>query len=112
MKILITSKGENWDSQVDPRFGRAEYLFIYNDETDKIEVIDNTEIQHQAHGAGPKTAQKVFEIAPEIIITGNGPGGNATTILEKQGAKIYIGAGGMTLKEAYQAYKDNKLEQF
>ncbi|RLD34308.1 MAG: dinitrogenase iron-molybdenum cofactor biosynthesis protein, partial [Bacteroidetes bacterium] len=63
-------------------------------------------------GAGPKTAQKLFEYSPDVLITGNGPGGNAAAVLEKTGVKIYVGAGDMTAKEAYKAYKDNRLKQF
>ena len=65
---------------------------------------------NDAHGAGPKTAQKLFEFSPDILITGNGPGGNAATVLEKTGVKIFIGAGGMTVKEAFEAYKNNLLK--
>jgi len=43
------------------------------------------------------------------LITGNGPGGNASVVLEKAGTKIYIGAGNMIVKEAYDAFKNNEL---
>jgi len=63
------------------------------------------------HGAGPQTAQKLFDLHPDILITGNGPGGNAAHILEKTGMKIYIGAGDMTVQQAYNAYKNNELKE-
>lgn len=109
MKIAFTTKGTNWDSPIDPRFGRTEYLLVYDEETDRISVFDNREIVNEAHGAGPKTAQKLFQLKADILITGNGPGGNAATILEKTGVKILLGAGEMTVKEAYDAYKKDKL---
>ena len=31
MNIAFTAKGKEWDSNIDPRFGRAEYILIYND---------------------------------------------------------------------------------
>jgi predicted Fe-Mo cluster-binding NifX family protein len=43
------------------------------------------------------------------LITGNGPGGNAATVLEKTGIKILVGAGDMTAKEAYEAYQNGEL---
>lgn len=109
MKIAFTTKGTNWDSPIDPRFGRTKYLLVYDEETDRISVFDNREIVNEAHGAGPKTAQKLFQLKADILITGNGPGGNAATILEKTGVKILLGAGEMTVKEAYDAYKKDKL---
>ncbi len=45
------------------------------------------------------------------MITGNGPGGNAATVLEKAGMKIYIGAGEMNVKEAFDAYKKGTLKE-
>lgn len=112
MTIVLTSKGTDWDSQIDPRFGRTEYICIYDEEKDTLEHIDNRAIENEAHGAGPITAQKVFEIKPDIIITGNGPGGNAEHIIRRMDTKLYSGAGSMTLKEAYEAYKKGELTLF
>lgn len=110
MKIAFTTKGVEWDSMIDPRFGRAEFLLVYDNEKDKFDFYDNREISEVAHGAGPQTAQKLFDLHPEILITGNGPGGNAATVLEKSGVKIYIGAGEMTVQEALSAYKNKELK--
>lgn len=112
MKIAFTTKGTDWDSAMDPRFGRTEFFLIYDDKTDKIVNYDNRDIENEAHGAGPKTAQKLFELGAKVLITGNGPGGNAGTVLEKAGIKIYVGAGKLIVKKAYEAYKNNKLQEF
>ena len=112
MKIAFTTKGTEWDSVMDPRFGRTEYFLIYDDEKDELSNYDNRDSANDAHGAGPKTAQKLFELKPDILITGNGPGGNAATVLQKTGVKIFIGAGDMTVKEAYEAFKSNSLKEF
>ncbi|RLD42000.1 MAG: dinitrogenase iron-molybdenum cofactor biosynthesis protein [Bacteroidetes bacterium] len=109
MKIAFTTKGTTWDSAMDPRFGRTEYFLIYDEEKDELTHFDNRDSANDAHGAGPKTAQKLFEFKPDVLITGNGPGGNAGTVLEKAGIKIFVGAGEMTVKEAFGAYKENKL---
>ena len=110
MKIAFTTKGTEWDSEMDPRFGRTEFILVYDDEKDEFTSFDNREIENEAHGAGPKTSQKLFEMGPEVLITGNGPGGNAATVLEKAGIEIYIGAGQMSVKEAYKAYKNKNLK--
>ncbi len=112
MKIAFTAKGTTWDAAMDPRFGRTEYILVYDTETNELMSYDNRAIANEAHGAGPQTAQKLFEMNPDILITGNGPGGNAAAVLEKSGLKIYIGAGEMTVKEAYEAYKNGNLKEF
>ena len=112
MKVALTAKGTEWDSQIDARFGRTEYFVIYDEEKDEVTTIDNTSVINEAHGAGPKTAQRLFEENANILITGNGPGGNAAAVLGEAKMEIYVGAGGMTVKEAYDAYKKGELEKF
>lgn len=112
MKIAFTSQGTTWDSEIDSRFGRTEYFLLYDEESNELKSFDNREIENEAHGAGPKTAQKLFEMNPDVLITGNGPGGNAAKILEKTKMKIYIGANNMSNKDAYKAFQNNKLKNF
>ncbi|MCD4793313.1 MAG: NifB/NifX family molybdenum-iron cluster-binding protein [Bacteroidales bacterium] len=109
MKIAFTTKGTSWDSKMDPRFGRTEYILVFDEISDELIHVDNRDSANDAHGVGPKTAQKLFELKADVLITGNGPGGNAGTVLEKAGMKVYVGAGEMTAKEAYDAYKNNSL---
>ncbi|MEN8224709.1 MAG: NifB/NifX family molybdenum-iron cluster-binding protein [Bacteroidota bacterium] len=111
MKIAITTKGTDWDSQVDPRFGRTEFFLIYDESNDNISHYDNREAANDAHGAGPKTAQKLFEFKPDVLITGNGPGGNAATALQKSGIKVFVGATDMTAREAYDKYVAGELRE-
>lgn len=112
MKIAFTTKGIDWDSEMDPRFGRTEYILIYDTDQDILSSYDNRAIENEAHGAGPKTSQKLFELGPKILITGNGPGSNASVVMEKAGIKTYIGAGEMTVKEAFKAYQNKTLKEF
>ncbi len=112
MKIAFTTQETGWDSLIDPRFGRTRFLLCYDEEKDELTSIDNRAIEEEAHGAGPKTAQKLFEMNPHILITGNGPGGNAAIVLDNAKIEIYTGAGEMTVKEAYNAYKNNQLIRF
>ncbi len=112
MKILFTSTGKNWESLIDPRFGRTDFFVIYDEEKKELSVTDNTEVKNVAHGAGTATAQKVFEIKPDVIITGNGPGQNAANALKASNIKIYINAHNMSLKEAYEKYLNKQLQEF
>lgn len=112
MKILFTAKGKKWDSLIDSRFGRTDFFFIYDEDKDEIEIYDNRSTANEAHGVGPKTAQKVSKYKPDVIITGNGPGGNARRILNEGDYEVFVGAGNLTIKEAYEKYKHNELDKF
>jgi predicted Fe-Mo cluster-binding NifX family protein len=112
MKIAFTTKGTGWDALMDPRFGRTEYIVVYDNEQDELSHFDNRQIEEVAHGAGPQTAQKLFDLKPDVLITGNGPGGNAGIVLEKAGMKILVGAGEMTVREAYDAFMQGGLKVY
>lgn len=109
MKIAFTTKGTEWESPMDSRFGRTDYFLIYDEDKDELFYVDNTDVAKVAHGAGPITAQKLFEQKPDVLITGNGPGSNAAMALKQGNIKIITGAGTMTAKEAYDAYKKGEL---
>ena len=109
MKIAFTSKQAGWESEMDPRFGRAPYLLILDDQTGDIQSFDNTEIEKEAHGAGSKTSQKLFDLEARVLITGNGPGNTAKSVIKIGNIEIYTGAGEMTIKQAYKAYQNKTL---
>ena len=112
MKLIFTTQGTDWESAMDPRFGRTRYFFVYDDEKDDIQIYDNAAVENEAHGAGPKTAQKLTEYGAQVLVTGNGPGGNAAAVLKTTGVDVYVGAGEMTVREAYDAYKSGSLQKF
>ncbi len=111
MRIAFTTKGTEWDSPMDPRFGRTAFFLIYDEEKDELTHFDNSTTESAAHGVGPVAAQKLFELKATILITGNGPGGNAGTVLDKIGIKSYVGAGEMSVKQAYEAFKNKELNE-
>lgn len=112
MKIAFTAKGTTWEDKMDPRFGRTDYILVYDEETGTLTGTGNREVDGVTHGAGTQTAQKLFELGPQVLITGNGPGGNAGAALQRANLEIYIGAGEMTVKQAYDAYKSGTLKRF
>ena len=112
MKIVFTAKGSNWNSPMDSRFGRMDMMLIYDETKEELVAVSNSETESMGHGAGLQAAKKVLELNPDIIITGNGPGTNALEILQRSDIKIYIGAGDMSIKEAYEAFKNNRLQKF
>lgn len=112
MKIVFTAKGTEWDSMMDPRFGRTQYINIYDEENQEFTSIDNSAVENDAHGAGTATSQKIFDINPDILITGNGPGGNAAQILRQMKMKIFVYSQEMSVKQAYEQLKNGGLKEF
>lgn len=111
MRIAFTSTGKNWDSIIDSRFGRTEFIVVYNEETKGIEVVDNSAVKNEAHGAGTATAQKMYEVKPDVLITGNGPGETAANALKRLNMKIYVDAHNLTLEQAYESYRNGALKE-
>jgi len=108
MKIVISSTGNNIDSNVDPRFGRCINFLIVDTDTMQVEALENSSV-HSSHGAGIGAAQKVASLNVETVITGH-VGPNAYSALSRTGIKIYTGAVG-TVKEAIAQYKEGKLRE-
>ncbi len=101
-KICITSKGNNLDSEVDPRFGRAKYLLIIDLDTMSYKAIENP-YREEPQGAGIKTAQFIINEKIDVLLTGN-IGLNAFEILNTAGVKTVTGASG-PIKEIITEYK-------
>lgn len=112
MKIAFTTKDPAWESMMEARFGRAEYVLIYDEQSGQITFHDNREIVNQEHGAGPKMAKAMADLGVDVIITGNGPGENARAVLAQMNTVIYVGAGEFNVAEAYKAYQEGALEKF
>ncbi|MBN2246495.1 MAG: hypothetical protein JW755_11695 [Candidatus Aminicenantes bacterium] len=91
-KICITALGNTIDSEVDPKFGRAQYFLFLTPGSDQVEAIPNPHID-TAHGAGIKTAQFIAEKNPSVVMTGDfGP--NADKVLKESGIKMVTGVTG------------------
>lgn len=107
MKVCITSKGPEFTSEVDPRFGRAAYFIIVDSETGEFVAKEN-EAVHAAGGAGIQAAQGIVEEGAATVITGN-VGPNAFQVLSK--AEISVIAGVQdTVEEAFNRFRSGDLE--
>jgi predicted Fe-Mo cluster-binding NifX family protein len=111
MRIAFTSAGTTWDSLIDPRFGRTEYIALYDEDNKEFTSVDNSAVKNDAHGAGTATAQKIFELKPDVLITGNGPGENAAKALKLIEMKIFVDAHDQTIQQAYQSFLDGALKE-
>ena len=92
MLICITSKGENLDSDTDPRFGRCEYFIFYNSETKTFEALKNPSTSATG-GAGIKAGELLANKDVKVLITGN-VGPNAFDVLKAADIKIATKASG------------------
>lgn len=88
MKIAISATAGNLDAQVDPRFGRAQWLLIVETKTGTlIEAIENSAGQGAAQGAGIAAAALVAEKGVQAVLTGR-VGPKAVPVLEKANIQI------------------------
>lgn len=110
MKVAVTSEGKKLDSEIDPRFGRAKYIFLVDTESGEHEIIDNKQNLNAAQGAGIQTGQNVIELNAEAVITGN-VGPKAFRVLETAGVKVFLAASGITVAEAVERLKVGDLDQ-
>ncbi len=109
MKTAITSNGQDLDSKIDLRFGRAFGFIIYDTVDDTFKFIDNAQNLNASQGAGIQAAQNVVNQNVDAVITGHcGP--KAFKVLSSAGVKIYIGAEG-TIKEIIEKFKKNELPE-
>lgn len=88
MKIVITSKTDSLDSEMDLRFGRAAWLAVYDTDTGTIDFIENKGADAQS-GAGPKVAEKIANLGASKVISGDfGP--KAKTAMQSLGIEMVV----------------------
>jgi len=103
MKIAITSTGENLDSNVDPRFGRAKYFIIVDSETMEFKAIENPSIA-AGGGAGVQSAQLIADENVSYLLTGNcGP--NAFKVFSAAGINVIVNVSG-TIRKAIDDFNN------
>lgn len=107
MKIAVTSKGTDLDSQMDSRFGRAAYILIVDTPGLEVEVLNNSENVNAFKGAGIQAAAMVSDKGAEVLLTGFcGP--NAFKTLEVAGVKVANNVSG-TVRDAVKAFNEGKV---
>ena len=110
MKIAFTTTDKGWDAQIDTRFGRANGFFIFDEESQTEKYVSNEQNVKALHGAGVQTAQSIINLKVDALVTGN-MGPRAFQILNSGGIKMYLAEENLTVKEAYDAFKKNKLKE-
>ena len=80
MKVAISAQGNDIDSLVDPRFGRARWFIVADSETGEWQAHDNAANVDASGGAGVQAGSTVASQGAEAVITGN-VGPNAHKVL-------------------------------
>jgi predicted Fe-Mo cluster-binding NifX family protein len=107
MKIAVTSKGTDLESEVDPRFGRAAYILIVDIFSQEVEVLDNSENANEFKGAGIQAATKISDKGVVSLLTGFcGP--NAFKTLQAAGIKVVDNVTG-TVRDAVSAFNEGRV---
>ncbi len=108
MKVAVTALGPDWDSKVDPRFGRAQFFLFVETDTMEVESFHNSG-KDSMHGAGIQSGQLMSDKGISAVITGQ-VGPNAFQTLSAAGIKIYK-SGDVTVKEAVEKFNAGELEE-
>ena len=109
MKLVITANGDDLNSKLDSRFGRAAKFIVCDLDDDSFEVYDNKQNLNAAQGAGIQAAETVCNLGADALITGHcGP--KAFKALVAAGIKVYC-CSEDTVAEAIEAYKNGKIDE-
>jgi len=107
MRIAIASKGPELSSQVEPRFGRANYIIIHDTGSQELEVLDNQEIAQLTGGAGVKAAEAVVNKKVDYVVSQNfGP--KALQVFKAASVKAAV-VSGETVAQAVELAKRRQL---
>ncbi len=104
MKIAVTSKGKDIDSEVDPKFGKAAYILIIDTFSLGFEVWNNSENFKES---GIQRAAIVNEKGAKALLTGFcGP--NAFKALKNAGIQVSNEVSG-TVRDAIKAFNEGRI---
>ncbi len=106
MRVAISTQGNDIDSLVDPRFGRARWFIVADTETGEWQARENAVA---SGGAGIQTGNAVASHGAEAVITGH-VGPNAHKVLAAASIAIYTIGNGVTAHDALAALERGKLE--
>jgi predicted Fe-Mo cluster-binding NifX family protein len=109
MKIAFTTAGNNLNSTLNSRFGRAPKFLIYDLDSETFEMYDNQQNLNAAQGAGIQSAETVARLGAKCLVTGHcGP--KAFRVLLAAGIKVF-NTDSPTVTEALKQYREGKLTE-
>ncbi len=102
MKIAVSATGKKLSDKVDPRFGRARYILLVDQESMDIEAIDNSNNIQAFKGAGIQAATLLADKEVDVLLTGFcGP--NAFRTLNAADIRVINNVSG-TVEQAISAF--------
>jgi predicted Fe-Mo cluster-binding NifX family protein len=106
MKVAISAYGRDLDAEINPRFGRCDFLLIVDTDTMDYESFAN-ESMNLTGGAGIQTASFVISKGVQAVLTGScGP--NAMEVFNAADVAVYPGQAG-SVAQAVARLKNNEL---
>lgn len=106
-KIAICAGDESASAYVDGRFGRCAYFLLWDDQSQKVEVIKNIGSELN-QGAGTGAAQELVKRGTGVLLC-NRIGPRAFTIFKRAGIKVYNVEEGVGINTALEQYLAGKL---
>ena len=113
MKIAIPKKKKNLKSEMDDRFGRAEFFIIASiDEkgNENIEWIENLS-KDNSNGAGTTSAKALSDRDVNVIITKGEIGPKAMAVIKEFELSVYDGSSFSLVGDAFTAFKKGELKK-
>lgn len=110
MKVAISALDAKMESQIDPRFGRAQNIIIIDTKNpDSFSVFNNSANLQAAQGAGIQAAQKMAELGVGAVVSGH-VGPKAYNVLKAAGIAIFS-CGEGAVSEVFARYQRGELEE-
>lgn len=106
--VFAVQNNDGWNSRISSRFGRSEGYIRYSEDTKKLSYHSNEENVNAGHGAGIQASQSVVTLEANIALAGGSIGPKAFEVLHSSGVKVYSQVGEITIKEAYEKFKNNE----
>lgn len=107
MRICVTAREQNLESEIDPRFGRCKYFIFIDPDTLEFEAASNPNMNSMG-GAGIQSGQLISEKKASAVLTGN-VGPNAFQTLKAAGIEVITGVSGI-VKQAAEDYKQGRFK--
>jgi len=109
MKIAVPAQDRDLSSDIDLRFGRAEWLLVIDIVTGKFEAYGNAVSLKSIQLSGTQVAQNLVDIGVEVVLVQHiGP--NAFKILKAYDIKVFL-VKKQTVQEAIESFKANELKE-
>jgi predicted Fe-Mo cluster-binding NifX family protein len=108
VKIAVTAMSNDPNGQIDPRFGRAKFFLIFDEDGTLLETYDNSANLNAMGGAGIQAGKVLSDRKVDILLTGHcGP--NAFKVLNAAGVKVGVNQDG-SVPEALERLRKNEVK--